>query len=136
MKNLAGLTRVEYVFCYPDTGDIVIAGPAEAWAAAPSGRMQGVVTGRPVIELQDLIVALRAFPAGGNTKKGPFIKCSIDPTAEGLARMQQFLSEFGRSLASPNQEQYIVDQLREQAWHAGHYRGRRARDHSLCSGAC
>src|SRR5205814_2156863 len=79
MKNLAGLTRVEYVFCYPESGDIVLAGPAEAWAEAPSGRMQGVMTGRPVIELQDLIVALRAFPAGGKTKNSPLIKCSIDP---------------------------------------------------------
>ncbi|HEY4232934.1 MAG TPA: DUF1598 domain-containing protein [Lacipirellulaceae bacterium] len=113
MKNLAGLTRVEYVFCYPETGDVVLAGPAEAWAQAPSGRMQGIVTGRPVIELADAIVALRAFPAGGSPKKGPIIKCSIDPTQEGLARMQEFLNEFGRLLASPNQDRYIVDQLRE-----------------------
>ena len=42
MKNLAGLTRVQYVFCYPESGDIVIAGPAEAWGEAPSGRMLGV----------------------------------------------------------------------------------------------
>src|SRR3954470_10997541 len=54
MKNLAGLTRVEYVFCYPASGDIVIAGPAEAWGQAPSGRMQGIDSGRPIIELQDL----------------------------------------------------------------------------------
>ena len=32
---------MQYVFCYPDSGDIVIAGPAEAWADAPSGRMHG-----------------------------------------------------------------------------------------------
>jgi hypothetical protein len=113
MKNLAGLTRIEYVFCYPESGDVVVAGPAEAWAEAPSGRMQGVMTGRPVIELQDLIVALRAFPAGGSKKNSPVIKCSIDPTDEGLAQMQQFLNEFGRQLASPNQDQYIVQQLRE-----------------------
>jgi hypothetical protein len=113
MRNLAGLTRVEYVFCYPETGDIVLAGPAEAWGQAPSGRMLGIVTGRPVIELQDLIVALRAFPAGGDRRHALIIKCSIDPTDEGLARMQQFLNEFGRMLASPNQDQYIVEQLRE-----------------------
>jgi Protein of unknown function (DUF1598) len=113
MQNLAGLTRVEYVFCYPETGDIVLAGPAEAWGLAPAGRMMGVVTGRPVIELADLIVALRAFPAGGDRKQAPIIKCSIDPTDEGLARMQEFLNQFGRMLASPNQDQYIVDQLRE-----------------------
>ncbi len=40
MKNLAGLTRVQYVFYYPDTKDIVIAGPAEGWAADLSGRVR------------------------------------------------------------------------------------------------
>src|SRR6185369_16914455 len=29
MKYLAGLTRIKYVFFYPDTGDVVVAGPAE-----------------------------------------------------------------------------------------------------------
>ncbi len=37
MRNLAGLTRVQYVFCYPDSGDVVIAGPAEAWGASAVG---------------------------------------------------------------------------------------------------
>ena len=31
MKHLAGLTRIQYVFYYPETQDIVIAGPAEGW---------------------------------------------------------------------------------------------------------
>jgi hypothetical protein len=112
MRHLAGLTRVQYVFCYPESGDIVIAGPAEAWGQAPSGRMLGIETGRPVVELQDLIVALRAF-APGSGKASPFIYCSIDPTEEGLSRMHQFLHEMGTRLASPNQEQFIVEQLRD-----------------------
>jgi hypothetical protein len=111
MRHLAGLTRVQYVFCYPDSGDIVIAGPAEPWGAAPSGRMMGIETGHPVLELQDLIVALRAFPPGADRDK-PFIYCSIDPTPDGLSRMQQFLHEFGRR-ATPNDTQFIVEQLRE-----------------------
>jgi hypothetical protein len=113
MKNLAGITRVQYVFCYPESGDIVIAGPAEAWGEAPSGRMLGVNSGRPVVLLDDLVVALRTFGAGDNSKKSPFIYCSIDPTEEGLSRMHQFLHEMGSRLASPNQEQFIVEQLRE-----------------------
>jgi hypothetical protein len=47
MRHLAGITRLQYVFCYPESGDIVIAGPAEPWGQAPSGRMQGIETGRP-----------------------------------------------------------------------------------------
>ena len=33
MLVLAGLTRVEYVFFYPESGDIVLAGPAEGFGA-------------------------------------------------------------------------------------------------------
>ena len=53
MKHLAGLTRIQYVFYYPETKDIVIAGPAENCAADLSGRVRGTVTGRPIIELDD-----------------------------------------------------------------------------------
>lgn len=116
MKNLAGLTRVQYVFCYPESGDVVLAGPAEAWGQAPSGRMQGIDSGRPVIELQDLVVALRAFPPGKDNKK-PFIYCSIDPTEEGLSRMHEFLHELGGRIGdprkNPGQDQFIVNGLRE-----------------------
>src|SRR4051794_4244302 len=42
MQHLAGITRLQYVFCYPESGDVVIAGPAEAWGQAPSGRAQGI----------------------------------------------------------------------------------------------
>jgi hypothetical protein len=109
MLHLAGLTRLEYVFCYPETGDVVIAGPAEAWGTAPSGRDLGIETGQPVLLLQDLIVALRAFPPGAD-RKTPFIYCSIDPTPEGLARFQQVLQQIGRYIR-PGDESQIVQQL-------------------------
>jgi hypothetical protein len=116
MRHLAGITRLQYVFCYPESGDIVIAGPAEAWAEAPSGRILGIESGRPVLELQDLIVALRIFPPGADNKK-PFIYCSIDPTEEGLSRMHQFLHELGGRIGNPaynpGQDQFIVNGLRE-----------------------
>jgi hypothetical protein len=116
MLHLAGITRLEYVFCYPESGDVVIAGPAEAWGQAPSGRTQGIETGRPVLELQDLVVALRAFPPGTENKK-PFIYCSIDPTEEGLSRMHEFLHELGGRIGdprkNPGQDQFVVNALRE-----------------------
>ena len=56
MRYLAGLLRVKYVFFYPDSGDIVVAGPAEGWASDPTGRVVGITTGRPVVQLQDLVV--------------------------------------------------------------------------------
>src|SRR4051812_844325 len=116
MQNLAGLTRVQYVFCYPQSGDVVIAGPAEAWAKAPNGRMLAIDSGRPVLQLEDLIVALRAFPAEDQKKK-PIIYCSIDPTPEGLARMHDFLRQLGGRIGNPAQnpgeEQFVVNNLRE-----------------------
>jgi len=110
MKHLAGLTRIEYVFYYPETQDVVLAGPAEAWFENASGRIVGIESGQPVLELQDMIVALRAFPP--NEKSDPLVYCSIDATPEGLTRMQQFLSQMGRQI-NRNDEQFIVSGLRE-----------------------
>lgn len=109
MKYLAGLTRIQYVFFYPDSGDVVVAGPAEGWVSDLSGRVIGMTSGRPVVELQDLVAALRTF-APGQTK-GPVVGCSIDPTQDGLARMQQFLRNIG-GRATPNDTQFIVEGLR------------------------
>lgn len=110
MNVLAGLTRLQYVFFYPETNDIVIAGPAEPWALDPADRLRGVETGRPVIPLADLVVALRAFPPQG--RETPVVSVSIDPTREGLANMQQFLSRLG-GRAVPAQTRFITNGLRQ-----------------------
>jgi len=112
MRFLAGLTRVQNIFLYPETGDIVIAGPAEGWVPDLTGRVIGVHTGRPVIGLEDLAVAIRAFPPGGQGER--MIGCSIDATPEGLARMQTFLRSIGTGAdpSNPNYTQFIVDGLR------------------------
>lgn len=89
VRYLAGLTRVENVFFFPETNDIAIAGPAEPFAEDPSGWMVGINSGRPILELQDLIVALRGYPPR-QSNGASIIRCSIDPTKEGLVRLQQF----------------------------------------------
>src|SRR6185369_4015309 len=109
MKALAGLTRLQYVFYYPDTKDIVIAGPAEGFFQDFSGRLIGMNSGRAVVELQDLAAALRAYPAGG--KATHTIAVSIDPTAEGLARMQQWLASIR---PTPGDAEAIVEGLKKQ----------------------
>jgi len=109
MRYLAGLLRVRYVFYYPDTKDIVLAGPAEGWVSDVSGRVVGIQSGRPVLQLQDLVVALRAFPPG---KSGTgSIGCSIDPTPEGLNAVQNFLRRVGTTFV-PGQEGMLVEGLR------------------------
>ncbi len=107
MRYMAGLLRVKYVFYYPDSKDIVLAGPAEGWVPDVTGRVVGLTSRRPAIQLQDVVVALRTFPPGNQSS--PMIGCSIDPTAEGLAAMQQYLR---RNRPNPNEPQPFVEGLR------------------------
>ncbi|HEX3871048.1 MAG TPA: DUF1598 domain-containing protein, partial [Pirellulales bacterium] len=115
MRYLAGLTRVTNVFFYPETGDIVLAGPAEGWFVDIAGRVVGLQTGRAIVELQDLVTALRAYPAGQGA--GPnLIGCSIDATQDGLRAMQEFVNAQPKaadiSMATPEYAEYIVNGLR------------------------
>ena len=109
MKYLAGLTRIQYVFFYPETNDIVIGGPAEGYMEDISGRAVGIDSGRAVLELQDLVVALRAFPPTGDQTN--LISVSIDPTREGLTRMAAFLGSLGR--VTPRDAKRITAGLQE-----------------------
>jgi hypothetical protein len=85
VRYMAGLQRVKYVLVYPEKQDIVLAGPAEGWKIDALGCVVGATSNRPVLTLDDLMVALRV--AESSNQSG--ISCSIDPTAEGLQRMQQ-----------------------------------------------
>jgi hypothetical protein len=85
VRYLAGLQRVKYVLVYPDQHDIVLAGPAEGWKIDTRGNVVGATTGRPVLSIDDLMVALRVAESANSSG----ISCSIDPTPEGLQRMQQ-----------------------------------------------
>ncbi len=85
MQFLAGLQRIDFVFAYPETGDLVIAGPAGGFAPDSTGRMVGIESGRPVLRLDDLLVALRTV------KTANLIGCSIDQTQEGLAAFSNFV---------------------------------------------
>ncbi|MBI2824980.1 MAG: DUF1598 domain-containing protein [Planctomycetia bacterium] len=85
VKYLAGLQRVRYVFVYPDSSDIVLAGFGEGWKVGPQGTVVGVGTGRPVLLLDDLLVAMRSATAAAQGG----ITCSIDPTPEGVTRLRQ-----------------------------------------------
>ncbi len=86
---LAGLQRVEYVFVYPEQNDIVIAGPAEGWIVREDASVVGESSGRPVLQLEDLITALRSARA---TQQAA-MSVSIDPTPEGEMRLNRLLSQ-------------------------------------------
>jgi hypothetical protein len=89
MQMLAGLTRIEYVLLYPETGDLVIAGPAGDWKQDPEGRWVNSETGRPVLRLEDLVVVLRQITSKAEARFG----CSITPTQEGLKRTREFATQ-------------------------------------------
>jgi hypothetical protein len=93
---LGGLQQVRYVFAYPQEKDIVLVGPAEGWKVDGHGNVVGLNTGRPVMLLDDLLVALRT---AGTTARGG-ITCSIDPTAEGRRQLQALVATL-RTIGNP-----------------------------------
>jgi hypothetical protein len=85
IRYLAGLQQIQYVFAYPEQKDIVLVGSGEGWKVDAKGNVVGVTTNRPVMLLDDLLVALRTAQGAANGG----ITCSIDPTPDGLTRIQQ-----------------------------------------------
>jgi len=110
LKALAGLTAVEYVFFYPETKDIVIAGPAEGFFADQTERLVGMNSGQPTLLLEDLVTALRAFAP--NSKPTSVISVSIDPTAEGLQQMNRFIAQ-ARRVARPSDAARLAQGIKE-----------------------
>ena len=86
---LAGLQRIQYVLVYPQQNDVVLVGPAEGWKVDPRGNLVGATSGRPLMLLDDLVVALRAAASPNRS----VMSCSIDPTPEGIKRVEAL---FGR----------------------------------------
>ena len=90
--TLGGLEQIEYVFVDPDGHDLVLAGPSDEITVDENGIFVGATSGRPLLLLEDLVVALRSIDAarmGG-------MRCSIDPTPEGIARLQEVISSTKR----------------------------------------
>lgn len=109
LRYLAGLQRIEFVFVYPEQKDIVIAGPAEPWVVRDDSTVVGVKSGRPVIHLEDLIVALRSV----ETSRTAGLSCSIEPTAEGRERLQNLLR---RVSLRPGQDPSSLEPSMKQAF--------------------
>ena len=84
---LGGLERITHVFVDTEAHDIILAGPADSLAVDAAGNVVAATSGRPLLQLEDLVVAMRAIDAA----RAGGIKCSIDPTAEGIARLQALL---------------------------------------------
>ena len=83
-KLMGGLTKITNVFVYPDLGEVVIAGPSEAWKYNENGVAVGVKSGRPVLQLDDFVAVLRAFSdSDGNDR---FFSCTINGRQQEIGR--------------------------------------------------
>jgi hypothetical protein len=109
-RHLAGLTRLEFAFLYPERGDIVIAGPAGGWGQDALGRAVSLQSGQPVILLEDLCVALRAFWPGARAPQS--VGCSIDPAPEALERLRQFQRTVPKAVAD-HERPAVADRIHE-----------------------
>jgi hypothetical protein len=85
---LGGLERITHVIAVPEDRDILLMGPADVPFVDAFGTPVGKNSGRPLLRLEDLVVALRV--ADQSRAGGVF--CSIDPTPQGIARLQEFLA--------------------------------------------
>ena len=72
MKQLAGLSSVQYVFVDADSKELIIAGPAKADG---------------LLRLEDLVTVMRTYEGRGKQMFG----CSIDPRKDNLAAVKSFV---------------------------------------------
>ncbi len=86
---LAGLTEVEFLFVFPETGDVVIGGPAGNWTEDAQGRSVNVDSQRPTLQLDDLVTLSRTFSGGGRG----FFMCTIDPKADQVRAVKEFAAK-------------------------------------------
>ena len=110
MQVLAGLRRIQYLFVYPDSGDLVIAGPAGDWIVDAQQRVLSDSSGEPVVRLDDLVVVLRHMLSGPDARFG----CTITPTQEGLARAKAFAKESAKQPHHPEDRSAWLERLRSQ----------------------
>ncbi len=98
MLTLAGLRRVKYVFVLPESGDLILAGPAGDWQTKGT-RIVSVETGEPVLRLDDLLVLWRRR----QTNRAQAFGCSINPRRESLAKTQEYIQATSAQPLEPGQ---------------------------------
>ncbi|MDB5356196.1 MAG: hypothetical protein JWN24_2649 [Phycisphaerales bacterium] len=96
VRYVGGITQIRYVFVYPEEKDLVIAGPAEPWAVNGQTAI-GTRSGRPVLQLDDLVVALRA----AHSHDGQLFGCGIYPDVKSLEKAHDIAT---RMAARPRKE--------------------------------
>jgi hypothetical protein len=108
MQTLAGLKRIKYLLIYPETGDIVLAGPAGDWRRDAEGRFVEAESSQPVVNLDDLVVTLR----NAYSETGRF-GCSITPRKDNLAAAQAVNDRWAKQPLKPGQREKWLKEFRD-----------------------
>ena len=97
MHTLAGLQRIQYVFVYPESNDLVLAGPAGDWTTGSeeipvehADRLADRAVGR-------LVVVFRHIMGHPDARSG----CRITPTQEALREFKRPSRRPTRSRSKP-----------------------------------
>jgi hypothetical protein len=91
LRFLGGMTQLRYVLVYPDDKDLVIAGPAEPFTVHDGGLFATAkLSRRPVLQLDDLVVALRT----AHDRNGRVFGCRIDPDPKSVAISDGVMKRF------------------------------------------
>jgi hypothetical protein len=109
MLTLAGLQRVSFILVYPESGDLMLAGPAGDWQPSVEGGIVAADTGRAIVRLDDLASLWRRQRSGEDAAFG----CSIVPRPEALARTQEFINASSAQPLEPGQRRQWLAALRD-----------------------
>ena len=109
--TLAGLQRIQYVLVVPATdqqpGDLILAGPAGDWQTNDDGIIVSQDHGQPVVRIDDLLTLWRR-----SNPTEPF-GVTINPTEDGLAAMQDYLTTTTTKPIKRSKRDRWVDGIRE-----------------------
>lgn len=94
VRYLGGITQLRYVLVDPENKDLLIAGPFEPVDAANPLEPVGKRSGRPVLQLDDLVVSLRTAM---QPRRMRAFGCSIDPAPDSLEKSGQVMREYANA---------------------------------------
>ena len=93
IKYLGGLTQIKFVFVYEEEKDLMIAGPAEPVHVIDELNAIGTRTGRPVMRLEDFVVAMQVVRGLGGGAFG----CRLDPDPAAPGRITDAMTKMARA---------------------------------------
>jgi hypothetical protein len=97
------MTQLRYVIVDPEAKDLIIAGPYEAIDRHNNIEVVGKRTGRPIMQLDDLVVCLRMAFQDREQGEQPF-GCSIDPAPDSLQKSTDVMREYANATHAQRME--------------------------------